>query len=52
MAEGTDQPMMTVGHSERATQDRVIELFREQLGFRYLGDQTDRAGIFALRYRF
>ncbi len=32
--------MMTVGHSERATQDRVIKLFGEQLGFRYLGDWT------------
>ena len=31
------------GHSERATQNRVIALFQTQLGWRYLGDWTDRA---------
>jgi type I restriction enzyme, R subunit len=28
--------------NERATQERVIGLFREELGYRYLGDWTDR----------
>jgi len=32
----------TVGQPERATQDRVIALFRDELGYRYLGDWTDR----------
>jgi type I restriction enzyme R subunit len=35
---------MTIGKPERATQDRVIALFRDELGYRYLGDWTDRAG--------
>ncbi|MCS5699991.1 HsdR family type I site-specific deoxyribonuclease [Cyanobium sp. FGCU-52] len=29
---------------ERATQDRVLRLFQEKLGYRYLGDWKDRAG--------
>ncbi|MFM7393841.1 MAG: type I restriction endonuclease subunit R [Cyanobium sp.] len=29
---------------ERATQDRVLKLFQEQLGYRYLGDWKDRTG--------
>src|SRR6266545_1788200 len=33
---------MVVGKPERATQNRVIALFREELGYRYLGDWTDR----------
>ena len=36
--------MTTIGQSERATQERVIALFRDELGYRYLGDWTDRAG--------
>ena len=36
--------MNTVGQPERATQNRVIALFREELGYRYLGDWTDRDG--------
>src|SRR5258708_16442486 len=36
--------MSTVGQPERATQDRVINLFRDELGYRYLGDWTDRDG--------
>ncbi|HBL28872.1 MAG TPA: restriction endonuclease subunit R [Acidobacteria bacterium] len=35
--------MMLVGQPERATQSRVIALFCEELGYRYLGDWTDRA---------
>ena len=30
--------MTTVGQRERATQDRVVKLFRDQLGYTYLGD--------------
>ena len=33
-----------VGQPERATQNRVIALFRDELLYRYLGDWTDRAG--------
>ncbi|MBI5290325.1 MAG: HsdR family type I site-specific deoxyribonuclease [Chloroflexi bacterium] len=36
--------MSTVGQPERATQDRVIALFRDELHYRYLGDWTDRDG--------
>ena len=35
--------MSDIGQSERATQNRVIALFREVLGYGYLGDWTDRA---------
>ena len=35
---------MSVGQPERATQDRVIALFRNELGYGYLGDWTDREG--------
>ena len=34
--------MSDVGQPERATQDRVIALFRDELGYRYLGDWADR----------
>jgi type I restriction enzyme R subunit len=34
----------SIGQPERATQDRVIALFRDELAYRYLGDWTDRAG--------
>lgn len=34
---------MTIGKPERETQQRVLELLREELGYRYLGDWSDRA---------
>ena len=36
--------MSTIGQPERATQNRVIALFRDELDYRYLGDWTDRDG--------
>ena len=36
--------MSDIGKSERATQRRVIKLFVEELGYRFLGDWTDRDG--------
>ena len=32
-----------IGKPERVTQNRVVQLFREQLGYDYLGDWQDRA---------
>ena len=34
--------MSEIGKPERATQDRVVALFHEELGYRCLGDWTDR----------
>ncbi len=36
--------MSTVGQIEQKTQQRVVKLFREQLGYDYLGDWTEREG--------
>lgn len=36
--------MSAIGQPKRTTQDRVIALFRDELGYRHLGDWTDRAG--------
>ena len=35
---------MTIGQPERATQNRVVALFRDELGWRYLGDWSDHEG--------
>lgn len=35
--------MSDIGKPERETQDRVIALFRDVLGCRYLGDWSDRS---------
>ncbi|MEZ8184237.1 type I restriction endonuclease subunit R [Shewanella sp. 5S214] len=34
--------MSNVGQKERATQNRVVDFFQQQLGYRYLGDWKDR----------
>jgi len=39
---------MTVGQIERKTQDRIVKLFRDELGYTYLGnweDRTDNSNI-------
>jgi len=36
--------MNTVGQKERATQNRVVQLFQKQLGYRYLGNWLEREG--------
>jgi len=36
--------MSTVGQIEKKTQARVVKLFRDTLGYAYLGDWEDRAG--------
>ena len=34
---------MTIGQPERVTQNRVVALFRDELGYRTLGDWTQRS---------
>ena len=34
--------MSTIGQPERATQNRVIALFRDELNYQYLGDKSDQ----------
>ena len=36
--------MSIIGQKERASQQRVVALFRKQLGYAYLGDWSDREG--------
>lgn len=36
--------MNDIGKPERVTQNRVVDLFRDTLGYEHLGDWTDRAG--------
>ncbi len=36
--------MSSIGQPERATQNRVIALFRDELDYHYVGDWTDRGG--------
>ena len=36
--------MSEVGDIEKATQNRVVQLFKQQLGYAYLGDWETRAG--------
>lgn len=36
--------MADVGKPERSTQNRVIALLCDELGYRYLGDWTERSG--------
>ena len=35
--------MSAIGQPERVTQNRVIKLFREVLGYDYLGDWSERS---------
>src|ERR1039457_811364 len=36
--------MNGIGKPERVTQNRTIALFQDELGYRYVGDWSDRAG--------
>ena len=42
--EGENIHMSDIGKPERATQNRVVKLFCDELGYNYLGDWADRAG--------
>jgi type I restriction enzyme, R subunit len=39
-----DIEMNNIGQPERATQNRIVALFRDELKYRYLGDWTERDG--------
>ncbi|OAN62428.1 restriction endonuclease subunit R [Balneola sp. EhC07] len=36
--------MTDIGQIERSSQNRIVQLFRDQLGYEYLGDFQDRSG--------
>lgn len=36
--------MTILGNSERETQNSIITLFRDELGYRYIGDWSEREG--------
>jgi type I restriction enzyme R subunit len=40
---GVSSPWTTIGQSERETQARVITLFQNELGYRFLGNWSDRS---------
>jgi hypothetical protein len=44
--------MSNIGQPERATQRRVISLFRDELQYRYLGDWADRNGVVFQKWRW
>jgi type I restriction enzyme R subunit len=44
--------MNDIGQSERETQDRIIALFRDELGYGYLGDWTDRDDNSNIEHKF
>lgn len=35
--------MSNVGQRERATQNRIVKFFQQELGYRYLGDWQERS---------
>lgn len=37
--------MNIVGQKERATQDRLVQLFQSGLGYAYLGNRGERGGM-------
>lgn len=41
--------MSSINKPERATQNRVIQLFTDTLKYDYLGDWSDRAGNHSLK---
>lgn len=36
--------MNSIGKPERATQQRMVDFFRDELGYHFLGDWSERAG--------
>lgn len=41
--------MSKVGAIERVTQNRIVKLFKDQLGYDYLGDWKDRENYLLVR---